>query len=426
MIPKYRPQPDWFPLLLLAIGLGLPIQVVLSAETSVPFELRAFELRDGDRIAFLGSAFIERMQGEGYLETALTAAFPEKKLTFRNLGWSGDTVWGDSRGVFGSRADGFKRLVDDTLAAKPTVLAIAYGQNEAFAGGSGLGEFRDGLQKLLDALAPSKARVVLIAPPRARPGSSLLPAFDTYNRQLAAYRDAIKQVAIARQVSFIDWYDLSAEDLDLRGLSPMSTDGLHLTAAGEWALAPAMAKSFGAPSERILIDVDSRTGKVDVVQFRISDAKIAADAISIVGTPRSLPPPLLPLKNAESNFAKHVFRSRPFIDLRITGLEPGLYDVVVNDQKEFGAASEVLANGVSLRTSPDGGRMMKLRQLIQEKNALFFNRYRPQNETYLFLFRKHEQGNNAVEIPQYDPLIAAKEKEIAKWSRPSELRIEIR
>jgi len=53
-----------------------------------------------------------------------------------------------------------------------------------------------------------------------------------------------------------------------------------------------------------------------------------------------------------------------------------------------------------------------LRQRIVEKNQLFFHRYRPQNETYLFLFRKHEQGNNAVEIPQFDPLIEAADRAI--------------
>jgi lysophospholipase L1-like esterase len=54
-----------------------------------------------------------------------------------------------------------------------------------------------------------------------------------------------------------------------------------------------------------------------------------------------------------------------------------------------------------------------LTKTILEKNRLFFYRWRPQNETYLFGFRKHEQGNNGVEIPQFDPLIATKEKEIA-------------
>jgi lysophospholipase L1-like esterase len=53
-----------------------------------------------------------------------------------------------------------------------------------------------------------------------------------------------------------------------------------------------------------------------------------------------------------------------------------------------------------------------LTKTILEKNRLFFYRWRPQNETYLFGFRKHEQGNNGVEIPQFDPLVAAKEKEI--------------
>lgn len=54
-----------------------------------------------------------------------------------------------------------------------------------------------------------------------------------------------------------------------------------------------------------------------------------------------------------------------------------------------------------------------LKQLISKKNQLFFHRYRPQNETYLYLFRKHEQGNNAVEIPQFDPLI--KQADEAIW-----------
>jgi hypothetical protein len=54
-----------------------------------------------------------------------------------------------------------------------------------------------------------------------------------------------------------------------------------------------------------------------------------------------------------------------------------------------------------------------LKRLINQKNQLFFHRYRPQNETYLYLFRKHEQGNNAVEIPQFDPLI--KQADEAIW-----------
>lgn len=54
----------------------------------------------------------------------------------------------------------------------------------------------------------------------------------------------------------------------------------------------------------------------------------------------------------------------------------------------------------------------RLRATIQAKNRLFFHRWRPANETYLHLFRKHEQGNNAAELPLFEPLVEAKEHEI--------------
>ncbi|MCI0465190.1 MAG: hypothetical protein L0Z62_50350, partial [Gemmataceae bacterium] len=57
----------------------------------------AFELRDGDRVVFLGDALLEREQYYGYIELALTTRFPERHVTFRNLGWSADTPAGDSR-----------------------------------------------------------------------------------------------------------------------------------------------------------------------------------------------------------------------------------------------------------------------------------------------------------------------------------------
>ncbi|GDY18411.1 hypothetical protein LBMAG55_17340 [Verrucomicrobiota bacterium] len=46
-----------------------------------------------------------------------------------------------------------------------------------------------------------------------------------------------------------------------------------------------------------------------------------------------------------------------------------------------------------------------LRDAILRKNALFFHRSRPANYTYIFGFRRGEQGRNAVEIPKFDPLI---------------------
>jgi putative heme-binding domain-containing protein len=56
-----------------------------------------------------------------------------------------------------------------------------------------------------------------------------------------------------------------------------------------------------------------------------------------------------------------------------------------------------------------------LRQEIIRKNQLFFDRWRPQNETYLFGFRKQEQGQNAHEIPEFDPLVMTADESIAHF-----------
>ena len=53
-----------------------------------------------------------------------------------------------------------------------------------------------------------------------------------------------------------------------------------------------------------------------------------------------------------------------------------------------------------------------LREAILRKNSLFFHRSRPANYTYIFGFRKREQGRNAVEIPKFDPLVEKAEANV--------------
>jgi hypothetical protein len=78
-----------------------------------------------------------------------------------------------------------------------------------------------------------------------------------------------------------------------------------------------------------------------------------------------------------------------------------------------------------LTGGPSFAQAEALRQAIRDKNMLFFHRWRPQNDTYLFGFRKHEQGQNAREVPQFDPLIAEQEKKIAGLRQPVAQRYEL-
>lgn len=68
--------------------------------------------QSGDRVALLGGGLIERARLNGHIESALhLAAGPGvHNLRFRNLGWSGDSVYGDARCYFGKPEAGRERL----------------------------------------------------------------------------------------------------------------------------------------------------------------------------------------------------------------------------------------------------------------------------------------------------------------------------
>ncbi|MBL9132806.1 MAG: SGNH/GDSL hydrolase family protein [Verrucomicrobiaceae bacterium] len=84
-------------------------------------------------------------------------------------------------------------------------------------------------------------------------------------------------------------------------------------------------------------------------------------------------------------------------------------------QAGYEKLSARLVEGLGLKI-PDASvtALEGLRRAVIAKDTLFFNRWRPQNETYLFGFRKHEQGQNAKEIPMFDPLIAQGDEAIQK------------
>ena len=134
------------------------------AAPPTPDPATAFKFKDGDRIVWLGNTLVEREQRYGYWETALLAANADKNITVRNLGWSGDTVFGDARAGFDNAAKGYERMVSLALELKPTVIFVSFGTNEAFDGEAGLPKFEKGLEKLLDSLKPANARVVLFTP----------------------------------------------------------------------------------------------------------------------------------------------------------------------------------------------------------------------------------------------------------------------
>src|SRR3546814_12764532 len=70
----------------------------------------ALELKQSERILFLGGSLFENELKQGYLEYAISSRWPDKELTFRTLGWPGDNVFAEPRRPFqqhhGRKSDG--------------------------------------------------------------------------------------------------------------------------------------------------------------------------------------------------------------------------------------------------------------------------------------------------------------------------------
>ena len=145
--------PYW---VLFSVVCGCPVLFAQSTKT--------FELFDGERVVFVGNTFVERAIDYGHIEVALSTQWPDRNITFRNLGWSGDDSRGRARRFFGPVEEGFQHLKTHVEELKPTVIFVNYGAMESYEGREGLADFEANMNTLLDTLEESRARIVLLSP----------------------------------------------------------------------------------------------------------------------------------------------------------------------------------------------------------------------------------------------------------------------
>ncbi len=199
------------------------------------------ELREGDRVIFLGDALIEQEQHHGWIELMLTTRFADRNVTFRNLGWSGDTPGGASReGLSLLQAgrepagEGWAQLVKQLEDAKPTVAFIGYGMASSFDGAEGLGRFRTDYTRLLETIEKISpgVRFVLLTPSRHEALGAPWPNPTPHNEQLAAYAGVVRELATARRAPVISLFDLLQSPMDKGASTGAASRAAALTQNG--------------------------------------------------------------------------------------------------------------------------------------------------------------------------------------------------
>lgn len=266
--------------LLLCLLLLTPI--LASAE---PFEIQA-----DSRIVMIGGGLGARMMNFGHFETELHQRYPKDQLFIRNMCDEGNTPgfrphsarnspWAypgadkfrklepaKDRWGSGHTGNGFYKTPDEWLTTlKPDVIIGFFGYSESFDGPNGLENFKGeltGLIKHTQATAyngKAPAQLVLVSPAAFQDLSKLHATPDgvAENINLALYTDAMKEVAAAHKVHFVDifaptkaWFDSDQ--------TPLTRDGALFTSEGYAKLAPLLADGiFGKTTPTVLPNPDA-------------------------------------------------------------------------------------------------------------------------------------------------------------------------
>lgn len=313
-----------------------------------------FEIKNGDRVLFIGDTLIEREGNYGFLETRLHEQFRDRQFTVRNLGFSADTPLGWSRASFDPAAKGMDRIKEQVALVKPTVVFVGYGMAAS-------------LQESSD-----RRNDPTMNPDPARYGAEPMTA-DRFKKELGQLLDAITEVS--GQVRFVLLSPIKHEDLR-PGRPGLPDPERHNT----------LIEQYSKATEQLASERAARF--VKVTDFATSDLSKLAASLA-----RTADPTETALTTNGIHLTENGYR---------------LWEDTI--LQSLGYKARYLGQAPSEEWDPKASE--QLRQAIIRKNEQFFHRWRPANSTYLFGFRKHEQGQNAKEIPEFDPLIDKAETEI--------------
>jgi putative heme-binding domain-containing protein len=214
----------------------------------------ALELKPSDRVVYVGDTLIEREQIHGWFDVMLATRFPHSDVTFRNLGWSGDTPDGKSRlGLSLLQAgkepadEGWRQLVIQLRDAEPTVAFLGYGMANSFEGPDGVAEFESNYRKLVNklrAISP-EIRFIFLSPIPHEVLPSPWPDPKPHNQDLSRFAACIAEIAQEQASPFIDFSGLYTDKVQPRSggepvAAPLTSNGIHLTGHGYRLLAEAL------------------------------------------------------------------------------------------------------------------------------------------------------------------------------------------
>ena len=362
-----------------------------------------FFFHDKDSVVFLGDSITEQKLYTTYVEAYTLTRFPQWSLTFRNVGWGGDTAWlrqrahPDENALFAATGSALDEMVTksvgaglarDVLPLKPTAVTVDFSMND-----HAYQAFREDIfrahvrsqKEIANVLTKNGARVALMTTQpieEKRPD----PDKDIKNQSLSKFSEGIKEVAAKEGATFVDQFNpYLALMMKARTEKPDAHigggDAVHPGPAGHTLMAWAILKGLNAPAlvSCACIDVKRwlRSKVVCEKQCTVANVKVKDGVLSFDRTDAALPMPIDARAVAALQLAPIAEDLNRYM-LKVSGLKAASYDVSIDGAKVATLAKEDLANGFNLATvaTPGSQQALQVLDLVFKKNDVYFNRWR--------------------------------------------------
>lgn len=340
------------------------------------------DLPHSARIVFIGNSLIEEAGKYGILEWMMMNAWPDRNLTFRNLGWSGDTADGQARSYISQPPEPYDLLLQQIDTLNPTLVVIGYGGVEAYEGQNGLEAFGKNLDRLIKDVDSLGAHSVLLSTIPEFAAEKLALNGQERNEQLALYAGKIKELAHQHGKPFVDF----SSALEAAGSKAYTETGLHLNGLGYYILGEKILEALGYTIPEWKLTVDTRGQEI----IGSSGMNVTVEQISRTDIDLRIQPNFKPVLVDGENKIPQI--------LIVRGLKKGIYELNIGGENILAASAADMEDGVVITQGGTFDLAREIQELFSEINDLYFWEYRPLNRTYLVGFRRYEQGQNSYEL----------------------------
>jgi lysophospholipase L1-like esterase len=375
---------------------------------------RDFALRDGDRVVFFGDSITEQRLYTTYIEHYVLTRYPDRRITFINVGWGGDKVTGnDCQPCAG--VGGLARIKRDVIDRRPTVVTLLFGMNDGQYKDFDpaiLKVYEDGLTAIIRTLkAQTQARIYVMTPTvydgTRRPAWSHT---DRYNEVLDRYSEAAKRIAAREGVPIIDLHEATTAALrEAKQINASYTfvpDGVHPEADGQLLMAAEILRAWGAPPNGMEL---------------ARSLTLSGDGSATLTLNAPLPWPS-PIPSEEMRRTRPLIEEIGRVRLKLNGLPAGRYKVRVDDGDAVEYSAQELERGIPISALSKEAREAtdKLAGLVRRRADLFFLRWRQIEVPLDGQYRSVSQVLSAFDA--LDAEITAQERTLAQ---PHQYRISI-